>query len=54
MSSIYPLRAPGAVHCNIKKKIMAASYVKDAELLGFFIYNPTLGSKEGTVSVVNA
>jgi hypothetical protein len=27
---------------------MAASYVKDAELLGFFIYNPTLGSKEGT------
>ena len=28
---------------------MATSYVKDAELLSFFIYNPTLGVKEGTV-----
>lgn len=34
---------------NFEKKAMATSYVKDSELLSFFIYNPLLGRKEGTV-----
>ena len=34
---------------EILKNKMATSYVKEAELLSFFIYNPTLGLKEGTV-----
>ena len=29
---------------------MAASYVKESELVSFFVYNPQLGCKEGTVS----
>ena len=50
-ADMFYLRVRGriGVFCNIDIDKMTASYVKEAELLTFSIYNPTLGQKEGTV-----